>query len=62
MNIKIPWEAADKITLEVLKDALRNLKADSKRPMLVFKENKADDQKEIKKHIDALTLIIKYFS
>lgn len=62
MNIKIPWEAADQITLEVLKDARKNLKADAKRPMRVFKKDEIEDQKEIKKHIDALNVVIKYFT
>lgn len=62
MNIKIPWEAADGITLEVLKDARRTLKADLKRQAKVFKEDEIEDQIEIKKHIQALNIIIKYFT
>ena len=63
MNRKceISWEAADEITVSVLKDLKRNLTFDLKNKGRIFETDPKKDEAIIKEHIQAIRLILKYF-
>lgn len=60
--IRLPYEMADKITVDVLLEIMEDFKKDLKgdNPM-IFVKDPVKDKKEIQKHINACKLIIKYF-
>lgn len=60
--IRLPYEMADKITVDVLLEIMEDFKKDLKgdNPM-IFVKDPIKDKKEIQKHINACKLIIKYF-
>ena len=66
MNVKSCPEFFDDITKDNLKGALKDLKEDYKRrkkghPLAIFKHAKSDDLNEIKRHIEAFKLVLKYY-
>ncbi len=58
---ELDWQAADSITVSVLKDMKRNLVFDLRRKGRVFENDPIEDAKIIKEHIQAVNLILKYF-
>lgn len=62
LKIDLSWEAVDGIVISALKDARRNLIKDKKSLGRIFYDDVNEDDAEVQKHIDALTVVIKYFS
>jgi hypothetical protein len=66
MTIDLEYEQADKITVASLKNILDCLKADLQKAKAsdrgwIFHTDKEEDIKEIKKHIKAFKLVLKYY-
>lgn len=67
VSVELDWETVDTIVYEQMKDALEYLRfaLEQRNQDLdvfpIFSENKDEDVAELKKHIDAAKLMIKWF-
>ena len=66
MNVVSCPEFFDAITTDNLKEVLEDLKETYKRrkkghPLAIFEHAKSDDLDEIKRHIEAFKLVLKYY-
>lgn len=66
MKIELRPEQVDDVVTDDLKNLLKDLRAHSVRRAnghgyMVFKHDKAEDLKIIKKHIEACKLLLKYY-
>jgi hypothetical protein len=63
LEVELTWEMVDRITVDQLRNARNSLMHDLERPVPgVFVMDPAVDKKLIQDHIDALNLVISYFS
>ena len=63
ISVELEWEAVDSIVVSQLRDTWERLKLDigANNHVFVWGDQEADDA-EIQKHIDALELILKWYS
>lgn len=64
-KVKVPWQSANEVTVAYLKDTMAELKANQRarregHPLGIFENDKNDDLREIKRHINSLKLILEY--
>lgn len=63
ISVELDWETIDNIVVDQLRDTWEGLKADlgANNHVFVWGDQEADDA-EIQKHIDALELVLKWYS
>lgn len=65
VTVELDWDTIDKITTCSMKSSIENLEADLKARkvtgMAIFHKDKKKDIAEIKRHIDAFNIVLKYY-
>lgn len=63
LTVELDWETVDNIVVAQLRDTWESLKADlgGSKAVFVWGDDEADDA-EIQRHIDALELLLKWYS